>query len=252
MTAPVRIDAEAWSDLRFATLARILKLADRDHALIKVARIWSWQAENYTPEKPTYVVDQDTIDSALGDGGSAAMVRARLAEEVPDGFRIKGAKGKIEWLWKLRQSASKGGEATQAKRRSSHEAGHVASERESADQTPPPASGKPHGEATASHVAPQREPDNIREPHGSPSGTPDGLPGPSPLTLTLPDQRSDLSFRGAEEEGPRPQPPGDRDREAQRHGPLAAPSTLEEWRARRDAEDAERLRQTYGRPTGVR
>lgn len=116
MSAPVRIEAEAWTDLRFATLARLLGLADADHALIRTARLWSWQAEHFTPEAPTYVVDLDTIESALGAGGAAAaLVRSRLAEEVPDGFRIRGARGRIEWLHQRREAARAGGEATRRK-----------------------------------------------------------------------------------------------------------------------------------------
>lgn len=111
MTAPVRIEAEAWGDLRFTTLARILGLADADHALIRTARIWSWQAEHYTPESPTYVVDLDTIESALGSGAAQALVRSRLAEEEPGGYRMRGARGRIEWLWRRRQSSKAGGEA---------------------------------------------------------------------------------------------------------------------------------------------
>lgn len=116
MSAPVRIEAEAWTDLRFATLARLLGLADANHALIRTARLWSWQAEHFTPEAPTYVVDLDTIESALGAGGAAAaLVRSRLAEEVPDGFRIRGARGRIEWLHQRREAARAGGEATRRK-----------------------------------------------------------------------------------------------------------------------------------------
>ncbi len=124
MSAPVRIESEAWDDLRFATLARVLGLADADHALIKVARLWSWQAEHYTPDAPTYVVDADTIDSALERSGAAeAMVRAKLAESVPEGYRIRGARGRIEWLWQRRQSAKAGGEATKRKKEHKEEPG---------------------------------------------------------------------------------------------------------------------------------
>jgi hypothetical protein len=115
MTAPVRIDAAAWGDLRFATLARLCGLADAEHALIKCARIWSWQTEHYTPDQPTYVIDPEIVESVLGDGGAAAMVRARLAEEGPDGLRIRGAEGRIEWLWKSRNNSARGGEATKRK-----------------------------------------------------------------------------------------------------------------------------------------
>lgn len=122
MSAPVRIESEAWDDLRFRTLARLLGMVDGDLALIKCGRLWSWQAEHYTPEAPTYVVDADTIDSALGvAGGAAAMVRAKLADEVPEGFRVRGAEGRIEWLWQRRQAAKAGGEATKRKRASKDE-----------------------------------------------------------------------------------------------------------------------------------
>lgn len=116
MTAPVRIDAPAWGDLRFATLARLCGFADAEHALIKVAKIWSWQTEHYTPDAPTYEVDPELVDSALGEGGAGHMVRARLAEEGPGGLlRIKGTKGRIEWLFKKRASSAAGGEATKRK-----------------------------------------------------------------------------------------------------------------------------------------
>lgn len=123
MTAPVRIEAEAWSDLRFATLARLLGFADLDHALIKCSRIWSWQTEHYTPDEPTYVVDADLIESALGPDGAAALVRSRLAVEEPGGFRIRGAKGRIEWLWQRRQASARGGEARKRNARNKPEPG---------------------------------------------------------------------------------------------------------------------------------
>lgn len=123
MTAPVRIDAPAWGDLRFATLARLCGFADAEHALIKVAKIWSWQTEHYTPDAPTYEVDPELVDSALGEGGAGHMVRARLAEEGPCGLRIKGTKGRIEWLYQKRIASKAGGEAT--KRKHSDQTGPV-------------------------------------------------------------------------------------------------------------------------------
>lgn len=115
MTAPVRIEACAWGDLRFATLARLCGFADAEHALIKVSKIWSWQTEHYKPDAPTYVVDAEIIESALGELGAERMVRARLAEATPDGLRIKGSEGRIEWLFKSRRASAAGGEATKRK-----------------------------------------------------------------------------------------------------------------------------------------
>lgn len=115
MSARVTIDREAWTDPAFITLARLLGLTDSDHALIKCARIWAWQTDNYTPDNPTYVVDQDTIEAFLGPGGAQAMVRAKLADEEPDGFFIRGSVGRIEWLYPRRAASQKGGEATKRK-----------------------------------------------------------------------------------------------------------------------------------------
>lgn len=114
MTAPVRIESRAWSDLRFATLARILGLADADHALIKVARLWSWQTEHFKAESPTYVIDRDTIESVLGDRGPEALVRAKLATETPDGWRMHGTEGSIEWCNELAEKRSRAGQARAA------------------------------------------------------------------------------------------------------------------------------------------
>lgn len=108
MSARVNIELEAWTDPRFSTLARILGLADRDHALILCAKIWAWQTERYTPDKPTYVVSADMIDGVLGAGGAAALVRSELAEELPEGFRIRGSHGRIEWLHRNRKNGRKG------------------------------------------------------------------------------------------------------------------------------------------------
>lgn len=100
MSAPVRIEAEAWTDLRFATLARLLGLADADHALIRTARLWSWQAEH-----PALSVDADTIESVLGAGGPAAMVRAKLADETPTGYRLRGVSTPSATLSRMRTYA---------------------------------------------------------------------------------------------------------------------------------------------------
>lgn len=118
MSARVNIEAEAWADLRYETLARLLKLADAHHALIRCARIWAWQTEHFAEDQPTYVVDRDTVDSALGvEGGADAMVRARLAEEVPEGYRIKGSKGRIEWLHRNRANGERSRASATAKRK---------------------------------------------------------------------------------------------------------------------------------------
>lgn len=111
MAAPVRIEARAWNDIRFMTLARLLNLADSDHALIKVARLWSWQTEHYTADNPTYAIDRDTIESVLGPDGPGALVRAKLADETPSGWRMRGTEGAIEWCADLSSKRQRAGRA---------------------------------------------------------------------------------------------------------------------------------------------
>lgn len=114
MAAPVRIEARAWNDIRFVTLARLLGMSDPDLALIKVARLWSWQTEHFIPERPTYVVDADTIESVLGAGGPAALVRSRLATPVSGGYRLHGTEGQIEWCVDLSSTRQLAGRARAA------------------------------------------------------------------------------------------------------------------------------------------
>lgn len=168
MTAPVRIEASAWGDLRFATLARLCGFADAEHALIKVAKVWSWQTEHYTPDAPTYEVDPEIVESALGPGGAGHMVRARLAEGGPSGLRIKGSKGRIEWLWKKRQASARGGEATKRK----HEDKRGPSGPVVAKPAPKPTAGPTPGPLTLSPDLPRSE--ALAPPRAIP---PSGWPG---------------------------------------------------------------------------
>ncbi len=115
MAASVRIESKAFEDPRFGILARLLGFADGHHALIKVARVWQWQAEEYAPDSPTYVVPNDILEHYLGLGAGEALVKSRLAYSEPVGFegsvgyRMRGAEGRIEWLWAKRQNGRKGG-----------------------------------------------------------------------------------------------------------------------------------------------
>jgi hypothetical protein len=115
---PVRIEGEAWGDPKFPHLARLLGLPDGPCAIIKVAIIWAWQTENYTPEAPCFVVSAWVIEMALGEAGPAAMVRAGLAEERPDGYFIVGSNDeRTGWLYRSRSKGTKGGKASAAAKR---------------------------------------------------------------------------------------------------------------------------------------
>lgn len=127
--ARVNLEPESFGDPRFAHLARLLALpgGDGHFALIKVALIWSWQTEHYTPSEPCFHVPEDVIEMALGvDGaaGRAALVRARLAEETPDGLRMRGSShDRTGWLWRIRAKSEAGGraKAATAKRKAANE-----------------------------------------------------------------------------------------------------------------------------------
>ncbi len=171
MSAPVRIEARAWGDIRFATLARLLGLADADHALIKVARIWSWQTEHFSADNPTYEVDADTIESVLGPGGPAAIVRAKLADETPNGYRIRGTEGQIEWCESLSSKRQQAGEK-RAKDAPRDERGRLL-----------PKTRKPDNTESSKSPAPVQHPSST-PPAQSSAPTPDPAPSPEDQKLS--------------------------------------------------------------------
>lgn len=99
----VRIEDEAFSCERYEDLAALAGLADADHARGKMARLW----RQCTIEQ-TRVLTPLTITRVLGSRGVEALVGARLGEIVANGVRIRGTKGRIEWLKKLRSNGKYG------------------------------------------------------------------------------------------------------------------------------------------------
>lgn len=108
--ANVTLTDAIFDDDRFDHLGVILGI-DGDLARMKMARLWSRQTEEYTPERPTYVVSRGALVGRFGPRGPDALVEAGLAEERGDGFYIKGTEGAIEWLWKKKAAGKKGREA---------------------------------------------------------------------------------------------------------------------------------------------
>ena len=130
--ARVNLEAESFADPRFALLERLLGLpaiCGGKLGLARCAVIWSWQTEHYTPEEPCFVVPEWVIEMALeGDGAVAiaALVRARLAEETPDGLRMKGSDHeRTGWLWRLRQKSAAGVEAKRQKAAGNRKADNI-------------------------------------------------------------------------------------------------------------------------------
>lgn len=105
----VRIETKAFTDPRFLVLSGLLRFADADHAIIKVAKVWAFQTETFTDEIPTYVVGGDILEAMLGPDSPRALVTARLAVAEPTGFYMRGTRGRIEWLWRKRQNGRLGG-----------------------------------------------------------------------------------------------------------------------------------------------
>ena len=111
MAASVRIEDEAFSDIRYDVLASACHLADADHARGKMLNLW-----RQCTAQARHVLPRSMIVAVLGQDGPVGIVEAGLGEEHPEGIRIKGTEGRIEWLTKLRENAAKGGAAKAAKR----------------------------------------------------------------------------------------------------------------------------------------
>ena len=111
MAASVRIEDEAFSDLRYEVLAQVCHLADASHALGKMALLW-----RQCTQQQRHVLDASIVIAVLGPDGVAGLEKSRLGEAIDGGVRIRGTKGRIEWLGKLRKNARKGGLAKAAKR----------------------------------------------------------------------------------------------------------------------------------------
>ena len=107
----VRVEDEAFSDIRYDVLASACQLADADHARGKMLNLWRQCTAQHR-----HVLPRSMIVAVLGLNGPVGIVEAGLGEEHPEGIRIRGTEGRIEWLAKLRDNASKGGAAKAAKR----------------------------------------------------------------------------------------------------------------------------------------
>lgn len=101
--ASVRIEGEAFNDRRYNRLAERAGLADADHARGKMAALWL----QCTIER-RYILPVRDVEEVLGAHGVDALEYADLGERVDDGVRIRGTRGRIEWLEKLRKNGKYG------------------------------------------------------------------------------------------------------------------------------------------------
>lgn len=107
----MRIEDDAFSCERYEVLAKLCHLADSDHARGKMLRLWRQCTALHV-----YVLSESIVAAVLGENGASALHESGLGERVDTGVRIKGTRGRIEWLRKLRKNAKKGGIAKAAKR----------------------------------------------------------------------------------------------------------------------------------------
>lgn len=172
MSVSVRIEGEAFSDVRYDVLATACGLADADHARGKMAKLW----RQCTAQK-AYALPIAVVVSVLGPNAVSGLVESSLGEVVEAGIRIRGTRGRIEWLAKLRKNATKGGKAKAAKRQP---IGNPEGCQEPAKTLPPPCPPSPSPSLI------QREEE--REP-GKPGvlALPEPVP-PTPTKLSKQDQ----------------------------------------------------------------
>jgi hypothetical protein len=102
--ARVNVDAEALQDLRFRRLGRLLGM---DHFAALGRMIYVWY---FCTVRETYFVSRDDLTDLVGVDAWAALEEAELGEVQGDVMRIKGTKGRTDWLAKKRAAGKKGGD----------------------------------------------------------------------------------------------------------------------------------------------
>lgn len=107
--AAVRIEEEAFSDPRLELLGSIAGY-NRFEALGRMANLW-----RVCTNRCSYVLSEANVVACLGSKGVDAIIQADLGEREADGIRIKGTRGRIEWLRSKREAGRKGGEANRSK-----------------------------------------------------------------------------------------------------------------------------------------
>lgn len=112
MSATVRIESEVWGDWRFRALAQ--SLGCEWHAAIgKMAHLWG-----ECTRRDSHYLSARVCAAILGcspDDAEGILQDADLGEPTPEGVRIKGTEGRIEWLGQKRRAGRKGGKARVAK-----------------------------------------------------------------------------------------------------------------------------------------
>jgi hypothetical protein len=113
MAVSVRIEDEAFSDTRVEFLAAAAGWSKYE-ALGRLAYLW-----RTCTQLNSYFIPPSFVETILGNGGVKLLCDALLAEVTEHGVRVRGAKGRIEWLENLRKNGRKGGRPRKTKRKPS-------------------------------------------------------------------------------------------------------------------------------------
>jgi hypothetical protein len=106
--ASVRTEHTVIADPRYAIAAKLMK-SSRFDVLGRMIAIWG-----HCTQVQSYYLDPAVIDTLAEFDGFTRIIcdpQVALAEMTSDGVRIKGTKGRIEWLGKLKKASKKGGKA---------------------------------------------------------------------------------------------------------------------------------------------
>ena len=143
-----------FDDPRFDTAGVLLGI-DGDLVRARMMRLWSWQTDNFTDLRPTYVVTRIELVGKLKDARAPeVLAECGLVEPRDGGFYVCGTEGEIEWLWKKKLAGARGGEV---RARAARDAGRASGGRfqACADAGTGQAPAKqPPGTSQAHHQAP--------------------------------------------------------------------------------------------------
>jgi hypothetical protein len=107
-----RVDEKARQDPRFKILGKLLG-SSRFDALARMGELWA-----YCADQESYFLSETLINTLTECENFSQMIlnpEVGLAELSEKGIRIKGTKGRIEWLSKLRKNGKKGGRPKKTK-----------------------------------------------------------------------------------------------------------------------------------------
>lgn len=132
MGAAVRVESSVWGDLRYDHLAAMLGVSKYE-VIGRMTHLWG-----FCTERLAHALAPAAVDVIIDH---QKLIEADLAEMQPDGLvRVKGTKGRIEWLEKKRKAASKGGKSRGKQLRVTRQASALAPAKVMADPaTTPPA-----------------------------------------------------------------------------------------------------------------